>query len=169
MSPSGQRANHGSIKPLVLWLGTWTAEIGRTALVSADRFPRGFSFDSISEDRAEGGLGPTSAGTSWNSAKVEPTPANNRVPLPLAALAPVTHGLRAYRLSGAIQQKGATRQPLGYFKYSGLRSLMNEASIQQISSSRKNRYSPSGDRARNPPADLRGVSILSVQLPSGRL
>ena len=95
MSLSGQRANHGSIEPLVFRPGTWTAEIGRTALVSADRFPRGFSYDSISEDRAEGGLGSTSSGASWNSAKVEPTPANNRVPLPLATLAPVTHGPEA--------------------------------------------------------------------------
>lgn len=64
---------------MVPWPGTWRAEIGRTALVSAARFPRGFSYDSISEDRAEGGLGSTTSGSSWISARVEPTPANNKV------------------------------------------------------------------------------------------
>ena len=62
---------------MVPWPGTWRAEIGRTALVSAARFPRGFSYDSISEDRAGGVLGSTTSGSSWNSAGVEPTPANS--------------------------------------------------------------------------------------------
>ena len=72
----GTAGKSRGIKPLVLWPGTWTAEIGRTALVSADGYPRVFSYDSISEDREKSGLGSTNAGSSWNSARVGPTPGN---------------------------------------------------------------------------------------------